>query len=89
MLILQDWTRVGGTGRRMLQVVKNRYDGEVGAFPLEFNKTTLSFSGPPAKNPQPPPKPQGKVRGESSKAVKKLLLLQTRSSLNRPNQIKV
>ncbi|XP_031435175.1 twinkle protein, mitochondrial-like isoform X1 [Clupea harengus] len=89
VLILQDWTRVGGTGRRMLQVVKNRYDGEVGAFPLEFNKTTLSFSGPPAKNPQPPPKPQGKVRGESSKAVKKLLLLQTRSSLNRPNQIKV
>lgn len=33
-------------GRRSLQVTKNRYDGDVGIFPLDFIKTSLTFSAP-------------------------------------------
>lgn len=33
-------------GRRSLQVAKNRFDGDVGIFPLEFNKSSLTFSAP-------------------------------------------
>lgn len=35
-------------GRRSLQVTKNRFDGDVGIFPLDFIKSSLTFS-PPAK----------------------------------------
>lgn len=33
-------------GRRSLQVTKNRYDGDVGIFPLDFIKASLTFSAP-------------------------------------------
>lgn len=33
-------------GRRSLQVTKNRFDGDVGIFPLDFIKTSLTFSSP-------------------------------------------
>lgn len=46
VLILQDRKLVTGPGKRFLQVSKNRFDGDVGIFPLEFNKTTLTFSTP-------------------------------------------
>lgn len=36
-----------GPGKRYLQVSKNRFDGDVGVFPLEFNKSSLTFSIPP------------------------------------------
>lgn len=36
-----------GPGKRYLQVSKNRFDGDVGVFPLEFNKNSLTFSIPP------------------------------------------
>ncbi|XP_066478316.1 twinkle mtDNA helicase [Tiliqua scincoides] len=46
VLILQDRKLVTGPGKRYLQVSKNRFDGDVGIFPLEFNKTSLTFSAP-------------------------------------------
>lgn len=46
MLILQEKKLVTCPGRRSLQVVKNRFDGDVGIFPLEFNKSSLTFSAP-------------------------------------------
>lgn len=47
VLILQDRKLVTGPGKRYLQVAKNRFDGDVGVFPLEFNKSSLTFSIPP------------------------------------------
>ncbi|XP_033041278.1 twinkle protein, mitochondrial isoform X2 [Trachypithecus francoisi] len=47
VLILQDKKLVTGPGKRYLQVSKNRFDGDVGVFPLEFNKNSLTFSIPP------------------------------------------
>ncbi|XP_038614610.1 twinkle protein, mitochondrial-like isoform X2 [Tachyglossus aculeatus] len=44
VLILQDRKLVTGPSKRFLQVAKNRFDGDVGTFPLEFSKTTLTFS---------------------------------------------
>ncbi|XP_054840186.1 twinkle mtDNA helicase [Eublepharis macularius] len=46
VLILQDRKLVTGPGKRYLQVSKNRFDGDVGIFPLEFSKTSLTFSAP-------------------------------------------
>ncbi|XP_070608950.1 twinkle mtDNA helicase [Erythrolamprus reginae] len=46
VLILQDRKLTAGPGRRYLQVSKNRFDGDVGIFPLEFSKTCLTFSKP-------------------------------------------
>lgn len=47
MVILQEKKLVSSPGRRSLQVVKNRFDGDVGIFPLEFDKASLTFSAPP------------------------------------------
>lgn len=44
VLILQDRKLVTGPGKRYLQVSKNRFDGDVGVFPLEFSKASLTFS---------------------------------------------
>lgn len=46
MFILQEKKLVTCPGRRSLQVAKNRFDGDVGIFPLEFNKASLTFSTP-------------------------------------------
>ncbi|KAI1887057.1 hypothetical protein AGOR_G00202110 [Albula goreensis] len=46
ILILQEKKLVTSPGRRALQIVKNRFDGDVGVFPLEFNRTSLTFSAP-------------------------------------------
>ncbi|KAK2866468.1 hypothetical protein Q7C36_002524 [Tachysurus vachellii] len=46
VLILQEKKLVTCPGRRSLQVAKNRFDGDVGIFPLEFNKSSLTFSAP-------------------------------------------
>lgn len=46
MLILQEKKLVTCPGRRSLQVAKNRFDGDVGVIPLEFNKSSLTFSAP-------------------------------------------
>ncbi|XP_067393258.1 twinkle mtDNA helicase isoform X1 [Emydura macquarii macquarii] len=46
VLILQDRKLVTGPGKRYLQVSKNRFDGDVGVFPLEFCKASLTFSTP-------------------------------------------
>uniref|UniRef100_UPI00358F7A2D twinkle mtDNA helicase n=1 Tax=Myxine glutinosa TaxID=7769 RepID=UPI00358F7A2D len=44
VMILQN-RRIGSThGHRRIQVVKNRFDGELGTVPLEFHKPTLSFT---------------------------------------------
>ncbi|XDV44249.1 hypothetical protein PO909_012564 [Leuciscus waleckii] len=46
VLILQEKKLVTCPGRRSLQVAKNRFDGDVGIFPLEFNKASLTFTAP-------------------------------------------
>ncbi|XP_064177018.1 twinkle protein, mitochondrial [Anguilla rostrata] len=46
VLILQEKKLVTVPGRRSLQIAKNRFDGDVGIFPLEFNKSSLTFSAP-------------------------------------------
>ncbi|XP_030630152.1 twinkle mtDNA helicase [Chanos chanos] len=46
VLILQEKKLVTCPGRRSLQVAKNRFDGDVGIFPLEFNKSALTFCAP-------------------------------------------
>nr|XP_046232459.1 twinkle protein, mitochondrial [Scatophagus argus] len=46
VLILQEKKLVTSPGRRSLQVTKNRFDGDVGIFPLEFVKSSLTFSTP-------------------------------------------
>ena len=46
VLILQEKKLVTCPGRRSLQVSKNRFDGDVGIFPLDFLKTSLTFSTP-------------------------------------------
>nr|XP_030132163.3 twinkle protein, mitochondrial [Taeniopygia guttata] len=49
VLILQDRKLATGPGKRYLQVSKNRFDGDVGIFPLEFSKASLSFSSSKSK----------------------------------------
>ncbi|XP_018408894.1 PREDICTED: twinkle protein, mitochondrial [Nanorana parkeri] len=44
ILILQDKKLASGPGKRNLQLAKNRFDGDVGVFSLEFNKATLTFN---------------------------------------------
>ncbi|KAG7222294.1 hypothetical protein INR49_016399 [Caranx melampygus] len=46
VLILQEKKLVTCPGRRSLQVTKNRFDGDVGIFPLDFIKTSLTFASP-------------------------------------------
>ncbi|XP_056152703.1 twinkle protein, mitochondrial [Lampris incognitus] len=46
ILILQEKKLVSSPGRRSLQVTKNRFDGDVGIFPLDFLKASLTFSSP-------------------------------------------
>lgn len=46
VLILQEKKLVSSPGRRSLQVVKNRFDGDVGIFPLDFIKSSLTFATP-------------------------------------------
>ncbi|XP_032431209.1 twinkle mtDNA helicase [Xiphophorus hellerii] len=46
VLILQEKKLVTCPGRRSLQVTKNRFDGDVGLFPLDFIKSSLTFSTP-------------------------------------------
>ncbi|KAJ3607726.1 hypothetical protein NHX12_024777 [Muraenolepis orangiensis] len=83
VLILQEKKLVTCPGRRSLQVTKNRFDGDVGEFPLEFLKTSLTF-GPPVKGkhtlrkvPKPededednPPAKKGKAEKKTTKAPK-------------------
>ncbi|KAF1373616.1 hypothetical protein PFLUV_G00240770 [Perca fluviatilis] len=46
VLILQEKKLVTCPGRRSLQVTKNRFDGDVGIFPLDFIKSSLTFAAP-------------------------------------------
>lgn len=46
VLILQEKKLITCPGRRSLQVTKNRFDGDVGIFPLDFIKSSLTFSAP-------------------------------------------
>ncbi|XP_072882990.1 twinkle mtDNA helicase isoform X2 [Hemitrygon akajei] len=50
VLILQDKKLVTGQGKRYLQVVKNRFDGDLGVFPLEFKKASMTFSAVKSKS---------------------------------------
>lgn len=74
VLILQDRKLTTGPGKRYLQVSKNRFDGDVGVFPLEFSKASLTFSSygkskaklkkvKEEKGPSPKKGPSGGVGG--------------------------
>lgn len=73
VLILQEKKLVTCPGRRSLQVTKNRFDGDVGIFPLDFIKTSLTFSAPVKgkhKLRKVPIKAEGEdVEGSESKEV--------------------
>ncbi|XP_051883652.1 twinkle protein, mitochondrial isoform X2 [Pristis pectinata] len=49
VLILQDKKLISGQGKRYVQVAKNRFDGDLGVFPLEFKKASLTFSAVKSK----------------------------------------
>ncbi|KAF7265342.1 hypothetical protein GWI33_021233 [Rhynchophorus ferrugineus] len=44
ILIIQDKRLAALKGKKYLQVTKNRYSGDLGILPLEFNKISLSFA---------------------------------------------
>ncbi|XP_035662757.1 twinkle protein, mitochondrial-like [Branchiostoma floridae] len=46
VMILQDKRLSTQQGKKFLQIVKNRFDGELGVMPLSFNKDTLCMSTP-------------------------------------------
>ena len=61
-------------GRRSLQVTKNRFDGDVGIFPLDFLKSSLTFSAPVKgkhKLRKVAAKPENEEQEEDEAAVKK------------------
>ena len=63
------------SGRRSLQVSKNRFDGDVGIFPLDFLKESLTYSTPikakhklkkvSGEEEGPAPAPAKKTRGKA------------------------
>lgn len=55
-------------GRRSLQVAKNRFDGDVGVFPLDFIKSSLTFATP-AKGKHRLRKVNAKGEGEGEEEV--------------------
>lgn len=44
ILIIQDKRLASLKGKKYLQVAKNRYSGDLGIIPLEFDKQSLSFA---------------------------------------------
>ncbi|XP_062234380.1 twinkle protein, mitochondrial [Platichthys flesus] len=74
VLILQEKKLVTCPGRRSLQVTKNRFDGDVGIFPLDFLKYSLTFSAPVKgkhKLRKVASKPETEESEEDEAAVKK------------------
>lgn len=57
-------------GRRSLQVTKNRFDGDVGIFPLDFIKSSLTFTSP-VKGKHKLRKVNGKPENEEVEALPK------------------
>lgn len=68
VLILQEKKLVTCPGRRSLQVTKNRFDGDVGIFPLDFIKSSLTFSTP-LKGKHKLRKVNGKLENEEVETV--------------------
>lgn len=68
VLILQEKKLVSSPGRRSLQVAKNRFDGDVGIFPLDFIKSSLTFATP-VKGKLRLRKVSAKVEGEEEEVV--------------------
>ncbi|KAM3859627.1 twinkle mtDNA helicase [Diretmus argenteus] len=72
VLILQEKKLVTCPGRRSLQVTKNRFDGDVGIFPLDFLKASLTFSAPKSKaRLKKVSKPEGEEGTSDEAAAKK------------------
>ena len=49
ILILQDRRLNSPRGKKFIQVTKNRFSGDLGMFPLEFDRESLSYA-PKKKN---------------------------------------
>ncbi|XP_072172092.1 twinkle mtDNA helicase-like [Diadema setosum] len=67
VLILQDRRLTTLKGRKYIQVVKNRFDGDLGIVPLTFNKDTLTMS-PPVKTKQKVKRSSKTDRGDAEGA---------------------
>lgn len=44
MLIIQDKRLTAIRGKKYLQVAKNRYSGDLGIMPMDFDKVALSYA---------------------------------------------
>lgn len=44
MLIIQDKRLTAIRGKKYLQIAKNRYSGDLGIMPMEFDKAGLSYA---------------------------------------------
>ncbi|CAG0880882.1 unnamed protein product, partial [Cyprideis torosa] len=53
VLILQDKKFFGNRSKKFIQVAKNRYCGDLGLMPLEFNKDCLCFKTPKKRTEKP------------------------------------
>ncbi|XP_070509499.1 mitochondrial DNA helicase [Chironomus tepperi] len=52
VLIIQDKRLTSVRGKKYLQIAKNRYSGDLGIMPLEFDKQSLSYAQKPKKKPE-------------------------------------
>ncbi|KAL7047419.1 hypothetical protein ACKWTF_002894 [Chironomus riparius] len=54
VLIIQDKRLTSVRGKKYLQIAKNRYSGDLGIMPLEFDKQSLSYAQKPKKKTEQP-----------------------------------
>ncbi|XP_055594710.1 mitochondrial DNA helicase [Uranotaenia lowii] len=55
VLIIQDKRLTSVRGKKYLQVAKNRYSGDLGIMPLDFDKSSLSYAQQKRKKSEPTP----------------------------------
>lgn len=51
MLIIQDKRLTAIRGKKYLQIAKNRYSGDLGIMPMDFDKVGLSYASAKKKKP--------------------------------------
>lgn len=59
VLIIQDKRLTAIRGKKYLQIAKNRYSGDLGIMPMEFDKSGLSYSQKRKKSEDVTPPSQG------------------------------
>lgn len=69
MLIIQDKRLTAIRGKKYLQVAKNRYSGDLGIMPLDFDKDGLSYAAKKKKVDENVSAPEQKLDDDSPPAV--------------------